>query len=122
MADRVAVLSQGKLEQFAPPSDVYDRPQTLFVNTFVGSTNRMSGTIVSADTTGARVRLDAGGEIVARAPRKTVGDGGRVTVCIRPEHLLFRHRRQRVCGHRRAWRCRSARRWCTKSRPRMDRA
>jgi len=89
MADRVAVLSQGKLEQFAPPSDVYDRPQTLFVNTFVGSTNRMAGTIVSADASGARVRLDAGGEIVARAPRKAVGDGGRVTVCIRPEHLRF---------------------------------
>ena len=37
MADRVAVLSQGRLEQFGTPSDVYDRPQTLFVNTFVGS-------------------------------------------------------------------------------------
>ena len=36
MADRVAVLSHGKLEQFGSPSDVYDRPQTLFVNTFVG--------------------------------------------------------------------------------------
>jgi putative spermidine/putrescine transport system ATP-binding protein len=89
MADRVAVLSQGKLEQFAPPSDVYDQPQTLFVNTFVGSTNRMSGTIVAADASEARVRLDAGGEIIARAPRKAVGDGGRVTVCIRPEHLRF---------------------------------
>jgi len=89
MADRVAVLSQGKLEQFGPPSDVYDRPQTLFVNTFVGSTNRMGGTVVSADPTGARVRLDAGGEIIASAPRKAIGDGGRVTVCIRPEHLRF---------------------------------
>jgi len=89
MADRVAVLSQGKLEQFSPPSDVYDQPQTLFVNTFVGSTNRMSGTIVAADASEARVRLDAGGEIIARAPRKAVGDGGRVTVCIRPEHLRF---------------------------------
>ncbi len=36
MADRVAVLSQGHLEQFGTPSDVYDRPQTMFVNTFVG--------------------------------------------------------------------------------------
>ena len=89
MADRVAVLSQGKLEQFGPPSDVYDRPQTLFVNTFVGSTNRMGGTVVAADPTGARVRLDAGGEIIASAPRKAIGDGGRVTVCIRPEHLRF---------------------------------
>jgi putative spermidine/putrescine transport system ATP-binding protein len=89
MADRVAVLSQGKLEQFGPPSDVYDRPRTLFVNTFVGSTNRMGGTIIAADPTGARVHLDAGGEIIARSPRTAISDGGRVTVCIRPEHLRF---------------------------------
>ena len=56
MADRVAVLSQGQLEQFGSPSDIYDRPQTLFVNTFVGSANRMPGTLVSADPTGAKVR------------------------------------------------------------------
>src|SRR6202048_3106385 len=89
MADRVAVLSQGRLEQFGSPSDVYDRPQTLFVNTFVGSTNRMPCTLVSADPTGAKVRLDAGAEIVARPASKSIAEGGRVTVCIRPEHLQF---------------------------------
>ena len=74
MADRVAVLSQGRLEQFGSPSDVYDRPQTLFVNTFVGSTNRMPGTLVSADPTGAKVRLDAGAEIIAQAGNE-IDDG-----------------------------------------------
>ncbi|WP_426413060.1 ABC transporter ATP-binding protein [Bradyrhizobium ganzhouense] len=88
MADRVAVLSQGKLEQFGSPSDVYDRPQTLFVNTFVGSTNRMPGIVVSADRSAAKVRLDAGAEIIAR-PAAALTEGGRVTVCIRPEHLQF---------------------------------
>ena len=89
MADRVAVLSQGRLEQFGSPSDVYDRPQTLFVNTFVGSTNRMPGTLVFADRSGAKVKLDAGAEIVARPPAGAIAEGGRVTVCIRPEHLQF---------------------------------
>jgi putative spermidine/putrescine transport system ATP-binding protein len=89
MADRVAVLSQGHLEQFGSPSDVYDRPETLFVNTFVGSTNRMPGTLVSADATGAKVRLDAGADIVTRPPAQAVPQGARVTVCIRPEHLKF---------------------------------
>ncbi|WP_314945087.1 ABC transporter ATP-binding protein [Bradyrhizobium cosmicum] len=88
MADRVAVLSHGKLEQFGSPSDVYDRPQTLFVNTFVGSSNRMPGVVVSADRTAAKVRLDAGAEIIAR-PASSLSEGGRVTVCIRPEHLQF---------------------------------
>jgi putative spermidine/putrescine transport system ATP-binding protein len=89
MADRVAVLSQGHLEQFSSPTDVYDKPQTLFVNTFVGSSNRMPGTLVSADSTSAKVRLDAGAEIIARPASKSMAEGGRVTVCIRPEHLKF---------------------------------
>ena len=89
MADRVAVLSHGHLEQFGSPSDVYDRPRTLFVNTFVGSTNRMAGTLLAADATGAKVRLDAGADIVTRSPAQPVAEGGRVTVCIRPEHLQF---------------------------------
>ena len=89
MADRVAVLSHGQLEQFGTPSDVYDRPLTLFVNTFVGSTNRMPGTVVSSDRTAAKVRLDAGAEIIARPAAGALSDGGRVTVCIRPEHLQF---------------------------------
>jgi putative spermidine/putrescine transport system ATP-binding protein len=89
MADRVAVLSHGKLEQFGTPSDVYDRPQTLFVNTFVGSTNRMPGTVVSSDRTAAKVRLDAGADIIARPASDALAEGGRVTVCIRPEHLHF---------------------------------
>ncbi|RTE91213.1 MULTISPECIES: ABC transporter ATP-binding protein [Bradyrhizobium] len=89
MADRVAVLSHGKLEQFGTPSDIYDRPQTLFVNTFVGSTNRMPGVVVSADRTAAKVRLDAGAEIIARPAAASLAEGGRVTVCIRPEHLQF---------------------------------
>ena len=89
MADRVAVLSQGRLEQFGSPTDVYDRPETLFVNTFVGSSNRMPGTLVSSDATGAKVRLDAGAEIIARPATKSMTEGGRVTVCIRPEHLQF---------------------------------
>jgi putative spermidine/putrescine transport system ATP-binding protein len=89
MADRVAVLGHGKLEQFGTPSDVYDRPQTLFVNTFVGSSNRMPGIVVSADRTSAKVRLDAGAEIIARPAGGALTEGGRVTVCIRPEHLQF---------------------------------
>src|SRR5207244_11597760 len=33
MADRIAVLRQGRLEQFGSPADIYDRPRSLFVNT-----------------------------------------------------------------------------------------
>ncbi len=49
----------------------------------------MPGTLVAADGSGAKVRLDAGGEIIARPAAGGLTNGGRVTVCIRPEHLQF---------------------------------
>ena len=89
MADRVAVLSAGRLEQFAAPTEVYDRPASLFVNTFVGQSNIMAGTLLDAQ---GAVRLDAGGVIAARPISAHPGGaapGSRVTVCLRPEHLRF---------------------------------
>ncbi|WP_246154696.1 ABC transporter ATP-binding protein [Methylobacterium oryzihabitans] len=87
LSDRVAVLSQGRLEQFAPPTTVYDAPGSLFVNTFVGAANTMPGVLLGADATGARIALDAGAEIVARPLAQAVAAGGRVVACLRPEHL-----------------------------------
>ncbi|GJD51412.1 Vitamin B12 import ATP-binding protein BtuD [Methylobacterium crusticola] len=87
LSDRVAVLSQGRLEQFAPPTTVYDAPESLFVNTFVGSANTMPGRLVGADPAGCRIALDAGGEILARPLGRRVAPGGRVVACLRPEHL-----------------------------------
>ncbi|MCY0386664.1 ABC transporter ATP-binding protein [Robbsia sp. Bb-Pol-6] len=46
MADRVAVLHQGRLEQFAAPTDLYDRPATPFVAGFVGTANLLAARLV----------------------------------------------------------------------------
>ena len=43
MGDRVGVMSAGRLEQIAPPAELYDRPKTRFVAEFVGLTNRIRG-------------------------------------------------------------------------------
>jgi putative spermidine/putrescine transport system ATP-binding protein len=43
LGDRVGVMSAGRLEQIAPPSELYDRPNTAFVAEFVGLTNRIRG-------------------------------------------------------------------------------
>jgi putative spermidine/putrescine transport system ATP-binding protein len=86
MADRVAVLNQGRLEQYAPPTEVYDNPNSLFVNTFVGTANMLPGRLVALNGE-ATVALDIGTEIRARAPGVPIEPGERVTVCMRPEHL-----------------------------------
>lgn len=87
MSDRVAVLSNGSLEQFAPPTEIYDAPSSLFVNTFVGSANVLPGAIIGQDAGDILVRLDAGTTVRARRPMNEISSGERVAVCLRPENI-----------------------------------
>ncbi len=48
MSDRVAVFNQGRIEQIGTPDDIYDRPSSEFVATFVGSANVIDGSLVGA--------------------------------------------------------------------------
>jgi len=79
MADAIAVMNRGRIEQLGPPSELYERPATPFVAGFLGVSNLLPGNVAGAD----RVRLDAGGEIGAG----TGGRSGRVAVGIRPEKI-----------------------------------
>jgi putative spermidine/putrescine transport system ATP-binding protein len=88
MADRVAVLSKGRLEQFAPATEVYDHPLSFFVNTFVGSSNILTGTLAQTSAEEGLVTLDDGSTL-AGVTRGAIQTGARVRVCIRPEHLRF---------------------------------
>ncbi|HRE20817.1 MAG TPA: ABC transporter ATP-binding protein [Rhabdaerophilum sp.] len=88
MADRVAVMNRGVIEQIASPTDIYDKPATLFVNEFVGTTNILRGEIVHTDGTSADVRVDD--EVVLRCRVGIpVSDGQPVSVSVRPESLRF---------------------------------
>ena len=51
IADRVGVMRDGRLEQLAPPTEVYSRPATAFVAEFVGLTNRLAGTVSGSTVT-----------------------------------------------------------------------
>ena len=86
MADRVAVLNAGKLEQFATPSQIYDAPASLFVNTFVGTANVLPGTLQSMSGQAAQVRLADGSLLACRSPQGAQ-PGSAVLACIRPENL-----------------------------------
>ena len=84
MADHIAVMSRGSIEQVSTPTEIYDRPQTLFVNQFVGTTNVLPGEFFSGPT--ARVRL-AGGVMIDVAASPGLIDGSNVVVSVRPEQL-----------------------------------
>ncbi len=82
MADRVAVINKGRLEQCAPPNTVYDEPASLFVNQFVGTANSLAGRVAGPG------EVDVGGtRLPARLVTPGLKAGDAVTVCIRPEHL-----------------------------------
>jgi putative spermidine/putrescine transport system ATP-binding protein len=87
IADRIAVMSRGRIEQVATPDAIYDAPRTLFVAKFVGSASFLAGRLARE---GGRWRFtpNAGGALAfARAHIHT--ESGAAVLVARPEHLCF---------------------------------
>jgi spermidine/putrescine transport system ATP-binding protein len=93
MSDRIAVMSEGRVEQVGAPVDIYARPETLFVAGFIGSANLLPGTIVSSDGAGTRVLLLDGTQVVVAAGNSasstSLSQGNQVTVMLRPEQVVL---------------------------------
>jgi putative spermidine/putrescine transport system ATP-binding protein len=87
MADRIAVLNGGVLEQFGAPVEIYDRPRSLFVNTFVGAANVLPGTLTARDGETATVALESGDMVTGCLRHADLATKANVKVCIRPENL-----------------------------------
>jgi putative spermidine/putrescine transport system ATP-binding protein len=80
IADRVGVMRGGRLEQLAPPTEVYSRPATPFVAEFVGLSNRLAGTVTGSSVT---VR---GHDLPLVDPSTPAGP---VTAIVRPEAVTL---------------------------------
>jgi len=85
MSDRVAVMSNGVIEQLDEPRAIYDRPLTPFVADFIGDMNFLSGEVAEAADGG--FAISAGPGVVVRG-RGTAALGTRVRVGIRPERII----------------------------------
>ena len=84
IADRMAVLNLGRIEQIGKPQDLYLRPKNRFVANFMGETNFLEGTVKSTNGELVTVQTPAG-EIASRVAPPDVRPGATVTVSIRPE-------------------------------------
>ena len=90
MSDRIAVMNEGIIEQVAEPEEVYERPATTFVASFIGVSNLMPGKVVSVNGDRVAVELDAGVPVEAAANGLTSGETCHAVV--RPEKLQIRRR------------------------------
>jgi len=83
MSDRVAVMSQGRIEQVGTPTEIYDAPATAFVASFVGESNPLPGRVEESEGGLARIGTSLG-PLRARDPRG-LAPGSSAIVIVRPE-------------------------------------
>ena len=90
LADRIVVLNAGVVEQFGSPLELYRHPQNLFVAGFIGSPkmNLLDGEVASVSANGITVNVADGATLTAPVTQNGATPGQKVTVGVRPEHLI----------------------------------
>jgi putative spermidine/putrescine transport system ATP-binding protein len=89
MSDRIAVFNDGRIQQLAPPAELYERPDNSFVAQFIGENNKLLGTIEELSGDKALVRLTTG-ELIDATPVNVREKGQKTLVSIRPERVEFK--------------------------------
>src|SRR3989449_6677631 len=84
MSDRIAVMSQGRVEQVGPPQEIYEEPRTAYVADFLGVSNLMDALAQGAGSGGCQVKL---GDFELLAGQGDPDDLGACKVTIRPERI-----------------------------------
>jgi ABC-type Fe3+/spermidine/putrescine transport system ATPase subunit len=85
LSDRIAVMRDGRIDQFDTPRELFEGPRTPFVADFLGAANFLAGSVEERASEHTLVRLDTGGLLKAR-PLTDV-DGGRVRAAIQPGRI-----------------------------------
>jgi putative spermidine/putrescine transport system ATP-binding protein len=100
MSDRVAVFEDGRIQQLAPPDELYEQPKNSFVAQFIGENNTLSGVVtkINNEKNTCVVQLDSGEEIDA-VPVNVNAVGERTTVSIRPERVETNKKRLSEDAH-----------------------
>ena len=87
MADTVAVMNKGRIEQMGAPEALYERPKTLFVSKFLGQSNIFVGEVI--ESSGDSVSISVGGRQIKVPTNRAEKTTGRIAVGVRPEKAFF---------------------------------
>ena len=87
MADTVAVMNKGRIEQMGAPEDLYELPHTAFVANFLGQSNLFTGVV--AGSTSNSISVEVGGRKIVVPKERAQIHEGTVTVGVRPEKLTL---------------------------------
>ncbi|GEL94341.1 ABC transporter ATP-binding protein [Cellulomonas composti] len=87
MADTVAVMNRGRIEQMGSPAQLYELPRTTFVANFLGQSNLVAGTVVERDEKPGLLGVDVGGTRILVPQQRAVRTDGAVLVGARPEKM-----------------------------------
>jgi putative spermidine/putrescine transport system ATP-binding protein len=98
MSDRVAVFDDGRIQQLAPPDQLYEEPANSFVAQFIGENNTLEGTVKEINNGIALVQLDDG-ELIDCKPINVSKPGERTRVSIRPERVEYNKERMQEGAH-----------------------
>jgi spermidine/putrescine transport system ATP-binding protein len=87
MADTIAVMNEGRIEQMGSGEELYERPRTEFVANFLGLSNLIDGTVGSRDGTMATFDAEEGERVFVPSDRFANVNGGPIRIGIRPEKI-----------------------------------
>ncbi|EAR50322.1 polyamine ABC transporter, ATP-binding protein [Oceanicola granulosus HTCC2516] len=98
MSDRVAVFDDGRIQQLAPPDQLYEAPENSFVAQFIGENNTLEGVVEEIRGDHCVVKLDSG-DIIDAKPVNVSEVGERTKVSIRPERVEYNPERLQQGAH-----------------------
>ena len=98
MSDRVAVFEAGRIQQLAPPDELYEAPINSFVAQFIGENNTLEGVVEAMGDGICTIKLDSG-DVIDAKPVNVSAVGDRTKVSIRPERVEYNRERLSADAH-----------------------
>ncbi|MEM8551002.1 MAG: ABC transporter ATP-binding protein [Pseudomonadota bacterium] len=100
LADRIAIMREGRIEQVAPPEEIYESPASRYVADFVGEITFIEGTVAAAYDGQVSLSTEASEHPINVVPRTAVPVGASASVAIRPEKVQIAKAGAEVAGER----------------------